>query len=246
MGTGFFLKLDDRVFLVSADHVFTGFDGWDKYVNTQKKYKYLVISVPLTNGKRELYVINASKSLKNAVRIDYRTYGDIFADELVNFPKNADIHFLNPYLYSSSPDDNLDSLVAFGFGLTEIENQQFEKNDLENRDKFFADALQGSTIKKYFSKVTKNPPVGEDANINKIFDSLYISCQPGADQGSSGSPVFSYKMDKITGKYKIKFAGIICASGTTGSKLLYGIMLRKIEVKKAMEYYFKLSKYLRP
>lgn len=187
LGTGFFVRNNKKnLYLVSANHIFTGNDPIN-VTRTDSTSPDLMVFHYEINGQ-------SSKGFKNIYLDSIKAANppkliskspDLLAYK-IDLPKNAKINIINGFMDNKLSLKHGDSLFFLGFPAQETN--------------------LGSAIRYY---VLHPQPILYKGMFIKAIDSLNFMVTPVTNFGASGSPVFVRKHFK--GKDKMFFVGVLSA-----------------------------------
>jgi hypothetical protein len=222
IATGFFIRVNKKLFVVCCYHMFTCVD-----VYHEKKFnpEWNTLSVRLfQDGTNKVvpYIIKLDSIKRVSPIVSVLKYPDIFIYQINDLPKNVTIYSIEHILFKENKRQNNSQKIGFFFGfpiinlpnplprsLNHIPSSLTEFKSIENRESLPAEIQQ---LK---------------------LDSLNIIMKPQSDEGASGAPVF-YKCT-IVGKEKkewIEFAGI--QSGVSNS-YNYSVIVKGNELIKIIK-----------
>lgn len=187
LGTGFFLRDKKDIYLVSANHVFTGNDPI-RAVRVDSTSPDLMFFYYWVKGSSEKRFINIYlDSIKSANPPKLITKSpDILAYKM-NLPVDADINSIEGFINNKITLKENDSLFFWGF------------------------PSQQPTIDSSIRFYLRNPnPVKYKGSFIQIIDSLNYMATPTVNFGASGSPVFVKR--NLDGIDKLYFIGVLSAA----------------------------------
>lgn len=208
--TGFFVKYKNKEYFLTNWHVLTGREATNLAIKTHKP-DYLVT---LTTSKNEVPLYFPVKDNK---WIEYRDSTGLLFDIVAisyeaPFPIDANKFVID---YISNNQDEKDSCIIIGFPRSLLKDKDLHKKPIMIKAKY---NVIGSENFQYLLK-------------NLYSNGTFITWNNKMENGISGSPVFSLKMNLI-GIYSTKFHQI---GETKSSTLDYGFFWNISAIKKLLD-----------
>lgn len=197
LATGFLLKDENNIYLVSAYHVFTGTNTTSnkKYTPT---YKTMVVRIEQNKSGKNNLVINLESLKEWHKPISAFVTPDVYFYKTELNPETVHLYSIETILKSNRDKKNSNrEIVSYGYL-----NYPTDTTNLETYSplKYLGHLITDSIYLNYSSF--------------KSIDSLFFVSSPETFNGASGSPVF-FKYTKGKGKKKkewLEFAGIMLAA----------------------------------
>jgi hypothetical protein len=208
LATGFFIKNKRSLYLVSANHVFTGNDPFtvtrtDSTSPDMMAFHYDVKGLK-QKGHKEIYL--DSLKAKNPPK-SIKEWPDIL-EYSIELPQNAQINSIESFLMDTVSLERGDSIFSWGYPAQQTDPVE--------------------AIKFYI----KNPyPLLYRGIFIRSTDSLNYMAKPGINYGASGAPMFVKK--KINGLIKFVFTGVLSSSSDINNLsffVIYKELLKKIKI----------------
>ncbi len=183
IATGFFIRKEKKLYLVSANHVFTGNDPFrvnrvDSLAPDLMMFRYKM------DNERDTFINIYLDSIKKIYPPkSINDCPDAIAYE-IDLPQSSQIKSIENFVYKDVDINKYDSLFFWGFPAQSSDMNQSLRYYIEN------------PMPKKYRGICTIP-----------FDSLNFSGSPVENYGSSGSPVFTKKV--INGKEQLVFIGIM-------------------------------------
>lgn len=198
LGSGFFVRNNNKIFLISANHVFTGNDPMH---NTKHDLYGDILGFDYIkkDGQRGSKYIYLDSIKKANPPFYFNESPDLIAFEITGIPYNENIYSIEKFILPTNDKDYLeDSICVWGYPFVPTEE-------------FYALDAPVFNISKYKGKIFKGEL--KDNPYRKI-DSLNNIITPKSITGISGSPVFlkKIKTENGTKKETFQFYGIIIGS----------------------------------
>lgn len=194
VGTGSFFKKGHRMYFISSNHLFSGFDSEAKRRNDYPDTFYINLK-DKKSGKNVKYAVD----IRNYKRDNPAVYNFDFPDFLIFRVRHSEKYKINSIEIFMSNDKIIDNDISYvnGYGY-------FQKS-IDNLNKFSGLEpliFSGTTKGEYEFKMYMNIFLKIDSINYYVYPSKYIDLR-----GASGSPVF-----QILKSGKIVFGGIYTAS----------------------------------
>jgi hypothetical protein len=195
LGTGFFFRYFDKLYLVSTNHIFTSNDVFHK-TKLPDKYDSLYVRIYDKFKKSFGYIeINVSKIQQDSSFYFYQ-HPDMYVYQVTNLnPADSRIFSLEKIIISYAVRDRSpDSIFSFGYG---IRPHKYENVNALSFLLFIGHLADDFHKDPYYP----------------LWDSLNMVVQPYAHLGMSGSPVFFEYLHYYGNKQPlITFGGMIFGS----------------------------------
>jgi len=206
-GTGFFLKKNNILYLVTAAHNFH-LDKTSKIKTTEAFY----LRLPKSDNSFDVILIENNPLNKN---IEYQNLDVNFY--IINIPANYNVNIIN---IEEKRIFDVKSLICYGYSVVDKNFDNLQMYIAKNEPTEF----QGSIFKSY-----EKPIPYDDGTVDyNNFAAIYVSNTLG--KGSSGSPVFSKTLSN--GEELFEFVGLI----HTGNEIYKeATMLRKEIIKEIFD-----------
>ena len=202
IGTGFFIREDNKLYLVSAEHVLTGNDPFRVIRVDSLSPDFLVFYYNKTNDSDkgfENLLLDSIKKTHPPRKIE--DHADLITYP-INLPANAQIKSIEGTISPSTELNVGDSVFFWGFPKVK--------------------AQPDSNTMYYY----QNPhPIKYNGVVVGLNDSLYYASIPDTKQGASGSPVFVKKI--IKGRDRFYFVGVLCA-GSELSEMAFFVKYKQV------------------
>jgi hypothetical protein len=198
--TGFFVRTSNKLYLISAYHVFTSCEVYQGIFEDIRS-DYLLVQYHDTLGNKKTQMLPL-KDYKNMPCIFFLDHPDIDTMDVTNYFKDGVIYSVEKFFPQKSKkkkaqvDEN--KFICYGFPGKEYFESIFKTMNIDH------DAFS------YFGTVADSNQYEPYYKIHNI-DSMYITIQPALFGGTSGSPIFKVQTNKKK-EQKVVFAGI--QSGT--------------------------------
>jgi len=151
VATGFFMRYEKRLFLVTNYHVVSGVEGWNaKFKNAFKEiFDSIRIRYYDTQNNPHYYTINLGTVNKERKLVSFLTFPDVFVQEIKHLPKDARINSIEKFI--SSSDEKSDQRIAFSYQYSLSPGNDIARqiNDLEKNFSAYT-----------FGPLTANPQIG--------------------------------------------------------------------------------------
>ncbi len=212
IGTGFFIKSDTNVYLISAGHVLTGWNAMNEEWDKNYPDRFFIKLTDKTTGDDILCSINVKAYKKKLVPFSIWTKPDIFIYKV----KNPSLYIINSIenLMVDTVANYLNEINrVFGYGFASYTHF----SDFRSLLHLTPTLIDASTMMRY----------GEMPNIreNNLPDSMHFTIAPvfpgknNFGKGASGTPVFIYS--KKLGRFI--FGGVVIA---VNNKAMFDIVVR--------------------
>ena len=156
--SGFFIRIKNRLFLVTNYHVMTGIDSWKmiihdydsikvRYQDATNNVRYYTINLDSINSKREIF--------------SFLEYPDLYILEINDFPKDAKINSVEKILYGSPK--TADTKTAFSFQFSNVPGNDLETQTQQYLNEFYSHSALFPTLnysssrEKKYKGLTLNP-----------------------------------------------------------------------------------------
>ena len=206
IGTGFFIRSDTNLYLISAGHVLTGWNAikgeWDKNYPDS----FFIKLKDRTTGDDILCAINVKAYKKKLVPFSVWSKPDIFIYKVKN-PSSYIINSIENLIVDTVSSYLKEINRVFGYGFASYTHF----SDFDSLLHLTPTLIDASTVMKY----------GEMQNIreNNLPDSMHFIIAPvlpwknNFGRGASGAPVFIYS-EKLG---RFIFGGVIIAANNKGT-----------------------------
>jgi len=212
IGTGFFIKSDTNVYLISAGHVLTGWDAMKEEWDKNYPDEFFMKLTEKTTGEDILCSIDVKAYKKKLVPFSVWNKPDIFIYKL----KNPSLYIINSIeaLIVDTVGNYLDEINrVFGYGFASYTHF----SDFRSLLHLTPTLINASTTMEYGAM----PNVRE----NNLPDSMHFTIAPvspsenNLGKGASGTPVFIYS-EKLS---RFIFGGVVIA---VNEKKMFDIVVR--------------------
>lgn len=224
-GTGFFIKEDNRVYLITNYHVLSGYDS--EADSTMLTFTHLFFRLPKNNnGDLQDMLVDSMRDSIIEKKIKNNECADLVALDVSSFISNKKINELSDFIDTSYFTQMPDSIIFYGY-----------PSRIQTKESFLA---KNPIIDKRDGAYKVVTPIIKTKSDEIFFDMFYKFHTPLkdilAEQGMSGSPVFGIYKEQDGDK--IKFIGVIKGQprGLNGAYLI-----NAIEILKAIKTPLKLS-----
>ena len=212
IGTGFFIRSDTDVYLISASHVLTGWNAIKKEWNKNYPDTFFIKLKDKATGDDILCLINVAAYKKNLVPFSIWDKPDIFIYKI----KNPSLYVINSIedLIVDTIANNINEInKVFGYGFASYSHF----SDFHSLLNLTPTVIDASTVMKY----------GAIPNIreNSLPDSMHFIISPvfpwknNFGNGASGAPIFIYS-EKLK---RFIFGGVVIAINKKG---MFDIVVR--------------------
>jgi hypothetical protein len=212
IGTGFFIKSDKNVYLISAAHVLTGWNALKEKWDKNYPDRLLVKLTDRTTGDDILCSINVKTYKKKLEPFSIWSKPDIFIYK-VKDPSSYIINSIENLLVDTIATYLNEINRVFGYGFASYSHF----SDLHSLLHLTPTLIDASTVMRY----DKTPNIRED----NLPDSMHFMIAPtfpsknNFGRGASGAPIFIYseKLDRFI------FGGVVVAANNKG---MFDIVVR--------------------
>jgi hypothetical protein len=212
IGTGFFIKSDTNLYLISAGHVLTGWDAMREEWDKNYPDRFYIKLTDRTTGDDILCSINVKAYKKKLVPFSVWSKPDIFIYKVRN-PSSYVINSIENLIVDTVASYLNEINRVFGYGFASYSHF----SDFRSLLHLTPTLIDASTMMSY----------GEMPNIreNNLPDSMHFTiapvfpCKNNFGKGASGTPVFIYS-EKLC---RFIFGGVVIA---VNNKAMFDIVVR--------------------
>ncbi len=212
IGTGFFIKQDTNVYLISAAHVLTGWNAIKKEWNKDYPDTFFIKLTDRITGDDVLCLINVIAYKKKLVPFSIWDKPDIFIYKIKN-PSLYVINSIENFIVDTIANYINEINKVFGYGFASYTHF----TDFRSLLNLTPTVIDASTVMKY----TVIPDIRE----NNLPDSMHFIIEPifpwknNFGKGASGAPIFIYS-EKLK---RFIFGGVVIAINNKG---MFDIVVR--------------------
>ena len=139
--SGFFIRIKNRLFLVSNYHVMTGIDSWKVIIHDYDSIKVRYYDVTNNVG---YYTINLDSINSERQVFSFSEHPDLYILEIKDFPKDAKINSVEKILYDSLKI--ADTKTAFSFQFSNVPGNDLEKQTQQYLNEFYSHSTLFQTL----------------------------------------------------------------------------------------------------
>ena len=154
-GTGFFLKVKKKLFLVSNYHVITGADG----LTLTFKNSYDSIKIPYddVNGKQDYFTIDLRQVNSSRRILSFKQYPDVFLIQISTLPKNAKIYAFDDMLFERPKTADRKNAFSYQYGLAPGNSIELQISKLQREYNFVPAYTSGVFFDQRSNEPTEEP-----------------------------------------------------------------------------------------
>lgn len=193
IGTGFFVRSKKDLYLVSANHVFTGNDPIRGVRPDSTSSDLMIFYYETTDKEGKAFKNIYLDSIKAANPPKLAWISPDLLSYKIDLPRTAKIKTIDKFIENEVTLKEGDSLFFWGFTSTQ--------------------ATLDESIQYY---IGHPDPVLYEGKFEKAIDSLNFMAMPMTNFGSSGSPVFVKR--QVKGKDKMFFVGVLSSASDLGNR----------------------------
>jgi len=194
--TGFFVRVENNLYLVSAYHVLTMVDVY-KGVKTNSNIDFMLVRYLDSTNNMKVWLISIAEIIKKSPPIFFLNKPDIYCLNVTGELSDGKIYSLEGILFNKVRKPRkipTKKIISYGYPSNGIFLYQTPNE--------YCNKIQPSLYEGYIADSTHYDP----AYGRSLIDSLYLTTSPICYGGTSGSPVFVHYS---IGKRKwIEFAGV--------------------------------------